>query len=314
MAMKKVIFIGGTSYSGSTFFDMILANDSKGFSCGEVHALFNPYRSHHINPRCGCGDMKCHLWKQVLRNGEKNLYNTIFNLFPEVEFIVDSSKDPYWIRIQTENLLRNNIEYKNILIWKSPLELAYSFKKRNQTGWEKEWMNYHRLYLSAIIKWKALKYQELAKDKEALEKACNYLEIPYFPGKEDYWQKTHHTLFGNHSAKIHLYPKDNMNYKRLRKSSVCSPEEDGLSIKNVHRSIYYKKVNNQALEKIVKQKVAGSKYFKGIMRLLNKHDISNEFDALVETSELQMPTFLFELKRVKSLFISLLMRYKYQSL
>ena len=57
--MKKVIFIGGTSYSGSTFFDMILANDPKGFSCGEVNALFNPYRPHHTDPLCGCGDINC---------------------------------------------------------------------------------------------------------------------------------------------------------------------------------------------------------------------------------------------------------------
>lgn len=56
---KKVIFIGGTSYSDSTFLDMILANDPSGFSCGEVLALFHPTRSYHIDPLCGCGDRDC---------------------------------------------------------------------------------------------------------------------------------------------------------------------------------------------------------------------------------------------------------------
>ena len=45
--MKQVIFVGSTSYSGSTFFDMTLGNDPTGFSCGEVYAFFHPFRPHH---------------------------------------------------------------------------------------------------------------------------------------------------------------------------------------------------------------------------------------------------------------------------
>ncbi|HDH57681.1 MAG TPA: hypothetical protein ENF16_03625, partial [Bacteroidetes bacterium] len=199
--MKKVIFIGGTSFSGSTFLDMILANDPRGFSCGEVRALFHPWRPHHFNPECGCGDENCEVWRQVLQNGEKNLYETIFSLF-DVDFILDSSKDLFWIKKQMRYLGKQNVEVKNVLIWKTPLELAYSFKKRGRLKeWKKSWINYHRAYLTLIGPHLAVKYSDLTKDEKALIKICEYLEIPYFAEKIHYWEKTHHTLFGNTSAK-----------------------------------------------------------------------------------------------------------------
>ena len=45
---RMVIFVGGTSFSGSTLVDMMLANDPAGLSCGEVYAIFYPYRRHHL--------------------------------------------------------------------------------------------------------------------------------------------------------------------------------------------------------------------------------------------------------------------------
>ena len=120
--MKKVIFIGGTSYSGSTFLDMILANDPKGFSCGEVHALFNPYRPHHIRPDCGCGDDNCNTWNKIKKGGKKKLYETLFDIFPDTEFIIDSSKNPFWIKYQMNICSSKNIETINVLIFKNPLD------------------------------------------------------------------------------------------------------------------------------------------------------------------------------------------------
>ncbi len=52
--MKKVIFITGTGRSGSTLLDMMLGNDPKGISLGEVVALFRPYRPHHLLKNKDC--------------------------------------------------------------------------------------------------------------------------------------------------------------------------------------------------------------------------------------------------------------------
>jgi hypothetical protein len=217
--MKKVIFIGGTSYSGSTFFDMILANDTKGFSCGEVYALFYPFREHHINPECGCNDPECNIWSKILKNGKENVYTSIFDIFPEVEFIVDSSKNIFWIVEQIKNLKKNNISYENILIWKSPYEIAESFKKRNQySNWYKQWIGYHADYLFKINKYNTIHYKDLTTNKEALKTLCDSLNIDYFDNKEEFWTKTHHTLFGNRHAKLHLHNEnisDDPNYRNI---------------------------------------------------------------------------------------------------
>jgi len=312
--MKKVIFIGGTSYSGSTFFDMILANDPRGFSCGEVHALFNPYRPHHINPLCGCADNRCQVWSRALKNGKKNLYSTIFKLFPEVRFIVDSSKNVFWIKSQTKHLLRNGIECRNVLIWKSPLELACSFRKRNQIGWEKEWLVYHRLYFKAVESWKAIRYRDFTMNKEVLKNVCAYLAIPYFPGKENYWEKKHHTLFGNASAKIHLYKKDSVGYKREGETFGKILGRSHSNIEETHKSIYYKPVDDQSLEDSVTQKIRLNIHLSEIMKLLNYRDISDRSSDghTVEISKLRMPLILFKMRAGKGLFIRWLKKYKYR--
>ena len=119
---RRVVFVQGTAYSGSTFFHLMLANDPAGFACGEVHGLFRPHVDGHVNRICSCGDPQCQLWPQVLARGEEELYASIFSLRPEVRLIVDSSKQPFWIRTQNRRLARANIRYDNILIWKTPLE------------------------------------------------------------------------------------------------------------------------------------------------------------------------------------------------
>ena len=45
---KKIIFIAGTSYSGSTLIDLILSNSSNATSVGEIESIFNPVKIHHL--------------------------------------------------------------------------------------------------------------------------------------------------------------------------------------------------------------------------------------------------------------------------
>ena len=240
--MKKVIFVGGTSYSGSTFLDMILANSPHGFSCGEVCALFRPYRKHHIDYECGCGDPDCEIWETVKSTGATNLYQRIFEMFPDIDFIVDSSKDPLWIADRTEDLASSGIQVKNILIWKSPEEFYSSRTKRNQKrGWKRSWINYHKLYFRIVDQWIAVSYRKFSNFPEVLERICKKLEIPFFEGKHNYWEKKHHTLFGNTSAKIHLYERQSESFKNCKAelNSTISQLDSNNGQHRVHREIYY---------------------------------------------------------------------------
>lgn len=305
--MKTVIFIGGTSYSGSTLLDMILANDPKGFSCGEVCALFHPWRPHHVNPECGCGDEMCDVWQQILRDGEDALYETIYDRF-DVEFIVDSSKDLFWMKKQTETLRRKNIDVKHILIWKTPLELAYSFKKRDRLKeWKKSWINYHRAYFALVGNYKALKYSDLTTNEATLKALCGYLEIPYFTDKSQYWQKRHHTLFGNTAAKIHLYSKDSETFEKSKSELMSTSSGSDLNASEDHRSVYYKEIEDRALVDFVENAVTCNPYFEKIVNVLTSNGRSDSLDFKEDLNQMKMPLVQLQFKRMRSmLFHSLI--------
>ncbi len=233
---KKVFFIGGSSYSGSTMLDMMIANTPEGFSMGEVYAMFRPYRPNHfvINPKCSCGDPNCDIWAQVRKAGEKRLYETIFQLMPNIDFVVDSSKDPWWISEQSDYLKSQGVKVFHLLIWKEPAAFAYSMLKRKRRHWKSFWKNYYKLYFSLIKDYFAIPYSELVQYPDiVLHDICNKAGLAFHKGREKYWMKKHHTLFGNDSAKVHLYDKKNKIVQRYNDTQV----DQGLQ--SNYRSIYY---------------------------------------------------------------------------
>lgn len=273
--MKKVIFIGGTSYSGSTLLDMILANDEIGFSCGEVSSLFFPLKKRHIQYSCGCGEKECKIWKEILENGKKNVYHTIFKMFPHVQFIIDSSKNPFWINYQTNRLKKQKIKVENILIYKTPLETAHSFKKRGRLRYFKNsWINYHRLYISLINDFMSVSYKELVSKEYLLERICNQLEITYFMEKNKYWKKEHHTLFGNTSAKMHLLSKNEDVLSQYKNKLENSGRSENM-IKEEFQSVYYRKVKDDELEKNVTAIYHKNKKIRELQKVLSEADIKN---------------------------------------
>ena len=270
---KAVIFIGGSSYSGSTFLDMVLANSPYGFSCGEVNALFYPYRKHHINHECGCGNQDCDIWQNVKEKGESNIYQTIFEMFPEITYIVDSSKDPVWIHDRTAELNNSKIDVRNILLWKTPEEFYVSRKKRKrEKGWKRAWANYYRLYFRMIGQWDAVKYSVLVEKPEVLEALCETVGIEYFDGKELYWKKKHHTLFGNTSAKIHLYDSGSEKYENCidELSKTINSAHANSSISDHHKKVHYRQPLS---DEVKKEELFIDRILKEIRYLLEATDI-----------------------------------------
>ena len=206
--MKKVILVGGTPFSGSTVFHMMLANDPKGLAIGEVKSLFLPVLAKHTQPECSCEEPNCSFWNRIRKQGADHLYETIFDLCPQVDTIVDSSKFPFWIDRQNKQLPAKGIQVENVLIWKTPVEYAASCWKRreifprNWQQWARDWVDYHRLYLSLVQNWQGVQYANLAANSaQTLTAVGNYLGLPYFPGKERFWEKPQHVLFGNRAAR-----------------------------------------------------------------------------------------------------------------
>jgi hypothetical protein len=101
------------------------------------------------------------------------------------------------------------------------------------------WANYHRLYWTLVADFKTYAYARLARDPQSLIYVCEYLGIDYFAGKENYWEKEHHTLFGNTSAKIHTHSKEDEQYAQEQEELVSETETVRSEIGQRHRSIYY---------------------------------------------------------------------------
>ena len=251
--MKKVIFIGGTSYSGSTMLDMILANDPRGYSLGEIVAIFRPWRRHHHEEIERIkGDP---IWGEIYRQGERELYANLFEKFPWIDFFVDSSKNPFWISSQMKYLISHGIDYENVLIYKSPQELAHSFARRGKLSRLKKSVgSYYKLYLYLIREFIAISYKQVVLDDEPLISLCELLGIGYFAGKKEFWRKAHSTFFGNNRARIHV---DNLR--------IMGSEKLTLLDKNGTRRLYYQAPEDSYLISVGDEI---QKEFKGIYNFL----------------------------------------------
>ncbi len=298
---KKVIFIGGTSYSGSTMLDMILANDPKGYSLGEIHAIFRPYRKHHLEEIEKL--KKDDKWREILKAGEDELYKNLFKYFPNIEFFVDSSKNPLWIKKHIRILKEQNIHYKNILIFKTPVEIAYSFNKRGlYKKWERSYINYHRLYFTLINDFRTVAYKNFVKNETTLEKLCSFLDIPYFKRKEEFWDKEHQTFFGNNRARIHT---SNLTLKGDEKIDL-------LKDKNEYRKVYYEEVTDQEIINKVNLLLSKNKLLSNIVTILNlKNILTTEQESHILSSKLHFNILQIILRELKENIIKIQSRIIY---
>ena len=315
---KKVIFIGGTSYSGSTFFHLTLANDPHGFGTGEVRHLFWPEKQRHVSAswKCGCGDPECTYWARVKQRGEQHLYESIFEFSPEVDFIVDSSKNVIWVEQQSNRLAQQGIEVYHLVIWKTLLEFAHSLHKRNRLHKDKglgNWPRYHRLYNTFIQEWRAVKYSDYTGDQLAvLEAVCNHLGIPYFAGKERFWEKTHHVLGGNLSSRIHLYSKESDGYQDVRRRTEESKGTlDGAE--SHHRKVYYEKPDPQVLDNYIRQIREESPYVEQVEQMLIDYDVTKPATMIGKWSDLRIGTPEKTVRQIRHTIIDHLNRVRYRS-
>ena len=304
--MKKIIKIGGTAYSGSTLLDLILSNDPNGFSCGEMYALFRPHRKHHFRPKCSCNDPKCDIWGIIQEGGEHDVWKNLSNLLPNISFFVDSSKNTENLADQINSDDFRGFEVFNIIIWKTPVEFAYSCYKRNKlSNWKKSYVNYHKQYFSIVNKWYSVRYSEFVSDtSQKLRRLCEIIGINYFPGKENYWSKEHHTLFGSDSAKLHLYSPEEQKYKEIekdrsrKKPNVIIDKEP--EVKH-HRRIYSSTMKNilERLPKNVQDEIKNDEELRLIHDVLTYSEISADRSdyKIKDTLSLLKPQFSWKIQK-----------------
>ena len=257
---------------------MTVGNDPSGFSVGELSYYINPLKRHQVQVTCGCGDPACDIWAKLRRGQEESVFAILFRLFPQVSFIVDSSKDPFWIEQQSKRLRQEGIATERVLIWKTPLEIAASFRKRgDRVSWERHWVNYHRLFTALFSDYKSIRYRDFVTRPEALEILCRVLDVPYFPGKDRYWEKSHHILFGNNTARFHLHPEGSGGFA-VEANKVRA--RFGNSSEPAHQSVYYSSDFEPDLIASVQRRVNKSPYIHCIEKQLESHSIESASSVL----------------------------------
>jgi hypothetical protein len=162
--MKQcVVFVTGIGRSGSTLLDLMLGNGRTAFSAGELYALFRPFRPHHrLQDGCFCDQSECTFWWEMKAGGEATIYSNLFDKL-RVRTVIDSSKHPLWLSDQLKYSVRRNYSVVPLIIYKSPLEFAYSLHKRGILGrWRSMWMRRHQWLFEILDDFIAVSYKRLA--------------------------------------------------------------------------------------------------------------------------------------------------------
>ena len=197
--MTTLIKVCGAGRSGTTMLDLMLGNSRDAFSCGEVIAWFRPWRKHHFELECQCGQNPCSVWEKIAYVQESDFHESLFSKL-DVNFVIDSSKELCWILDSQKWAVSKKIATYNILIWKNPINLAYSHWKRGRPldFWYKEFVSYHEKLIRTNLPFRSINYNELVKNpQEKLAQICKLVGMPYFEGKERFWENQHHFLFGS---------------------------------------------------------------------------------------------------------------------
>ena len=195
---KKIIFIAGTSYSGSTLIDLILSNSSNATSVGEIESIFNPVKIHHLKK---IEEIKPDpVWGPLLNKGVHQLYQNLHDIL-NVEIIVDSSKNPAWIRYHIDRLPKD-VSFQVILVFKSLPELKNSYEKRGRYNWAKIYKGYHNLFFNTINDFDRIQYKDIPLRSDKFWDLLKRLDIELDEERLEFWNQPRTNFFGNNNANI----------------------------------------------------------------------------------------------------------------
>ncbi|MGI9292314.1 MAG: hypothetical protein ACR2QG_13705 [Gammaproteobacteria bacterium] len=179
--------------------DLMLGNADDAFSTGEIFAYFRPFREHHFDPECSCGEMDCEVWRGLLDVPEEHFHANIFRQ-TDTNLVVDSSKDLRWVYDSNVWAQKNKLDCFNVVIWKDPIDLAYSYWKRDYgiKYYREAFLVYYERLIGLGLPFISINYNQLASDPvSVLKMLCDRTGLQMHQGQERFWEKRHHYFFGS---------------------------------------------------------------------------------------------------------------------
>ena len=250
--------------------DLMLGHSPDAFSCGEVVALFRPWRTHHFKISCSCGSSPCDIWEKLKGSPESSFHRNVLQKL-KLDYVVDSSKNLCWLIDSNMWALQQGLTVINLLVWKKPQSIAHSHwkRKKNIQQWKSIFTKYYSRFLQTNLPFISLCYNDFVKDPStSLKTLCEIIGMPYFPGKELFWKKQHHYLYGSAGVRKQILK----GASTIRSSEAFHPEflkhMDHLN-KNIEKSNEVQKIM-KALDQSSYLKVAPIKgndsYLESIQR------------------------------------------------
>ena len=186
-----LINVCGMPRAGTTMLGLMLASGDDAVSCGEACAWFRVarYRPDATVPEA----------YEPLKDGSERSFHRRLMAHHGVPFAVDSSKDLDWVIDHTRWAERSGLRVFNLLIHKSPVDIALSWWKRDEyEKWYRYYLRYHLQFLYSGLDFWTVSYDDLVAYPGAmLRQMCQRTGLPYFEGKEHFWNYEHELLGTN---------------------------------------------------------------------------------------------------------------------
>lgn len=231
----KIVFICGSSHSGSTLLGSILGSHSKCFYAGETNKtqFYNIKGEISVDKNCKICGPTCRIWSVYDSNSSVDLYEQLSRITGK-EIVIDSNKNIGWLNKQIDLMENKNVKLFLIYLQRDGRAVINSKirKYRDKSvekhinGWIKQIVFTNELYKRFRGEKVKIHYEDLAsKTDENVRKICEFLEISFEPDMVNYFYFEHHPLGGN-TGTLSLIPK-------------AQQKEESSLIKLTNRNDYY---------------------------------------------------------------------------
>jgi len=199
--MQKIVYILGSTRTGSTMLDMILGSHPECASLGEICL------AHKRN--CGFCGMNCKWWIKYWKIYAKRVgcYLRVSNIFRyeetfeafNADILIDSSKKWKWLK---ERMKYEKYDYKIIHLIRNGKDRLKTKKRlcgKIEPKIVQAWVNTHRECEKIRKKHGGIlvKYEEI---KQEIPRICDFIGIDYQPQMLEFWKHEHHGLPGSKTA------------------------------------------------------------------------------------------------------------------
>lgn len=213
---RRVCWVLGTGYCGSSLLNLLLDSQPRIRGLGEAINLVDPIGRRYCSS-CVIPVQECPLFGAV---DDGRFYGSIFDYYDDADVLIDTSKD--WKLSVTAHPLEDDVDYRLIVLSKSPHEYAYSLCGHNSTMNVQDgftlWLNAYPSILRHGSQFDRLgpdrvmtqTYQDLAADTAgSIDRLCDFLMTDSnWDNSTQWWNSDSHIVGGNNAVFAQITSKE----------------------------------------------------------------------------------------------------------